>query len=79
MTTTVASSKVLDKAIRLRESGKVVEIPQTRVFEVEGDTGIYRVTVYPSKSGQAADCTCLAHGPCSHVLAVALQMKDVPE
>jgi uncharacterized Zn finger protein len=71
MTATAASpSPVAHKAARLHADGHVTEVPQMRVFRVQGDHGVYRVTL--SRDGLDARCNCPAYGVCSHIGAALL-------
>ena len=70
------STNVMLKAERLLTEGRVVELPETSVYQVVGDTGTYMVVLV----GGGAACLkvvgfgqgfepCPSHGGCSHELA----------
>lgn len=68
-----ATAAVFGKARRLRDEGRVRELTAARVFEVEGDSGTYLVTL-ASEGGWS--CTCRAHGGCSHFAAAVLEASE---
>jgi uncharacterized Zn finger protein len=66
------STKVIEKAQRLLNTGHVREATSVRTFVVDGDHGRYAVLV-----GDTVECTCPATRPdCAHVTAVLLQLRE---
>ena len=65
-------SNILAKADRLIAQKRICELPAARAYEVEGDTGIYIVTV--ARGGEIRACTCPARGDRSHI-AAALRLE----
>jgi len=63
------SINVLNKGRRLADAGAVREVTKTRLFEVDGDTGTYLVTV---EGIMPESCTCPSVRRCSHIHAVSL-------
>ncbi len=71
------SSRVVEKAFRMADTGKVEEIargPNNIVYWVHGDHGTYTVTV--TLDSKTASCTCPATAHCSHQGA-ALLVSDL--
>lgn len=68
-------SRTVAKAQRLHREGRVHQATQARVFIVDGDTGIYTVTVMLP---QWATCSCPNESgdACSHITACLLQIQQ---
>ena len=66
---------IIAKADRLIAQKRICELPAARAYEVEGDTGIYIVTV--ARGGEIRTCNCPAREDCSHVAAaLRLELED---
>lgn len=67
----MTSAAVLEKAERLRSAGRVRRVSEA-AYLVTGDHGTYAVEL---EGGRAARCDCQAYGECSHMYAVAAELR----
>lgn len=56
------------KVVRLLSEGRVMPVGAAAAYTVRGDHGTYDVVI----ADTFAMCSCLAHGPCSHIAASRL-------
>jgi uncharacterized Zn finger protein len=66
----------IEKATKFLVNGKV-RIEAATVYEVEGETGNYVVTIFPEESKLHHTCTCPRIGTCSHIAAAMLFDKEL--
>jgi uncharacterized Zn finger protein len=66
----------IDKATKFLVNGKV-HIQSATVYEVEGETGNYVVTIFPEDSNLHHSCTCPRIGTCSHIAAAMLFDREL--
>lgn len=61
----------IEKATKFLTTGRV-HIQAATVYEVEGDSGMYIVVIFPEDSKINHSCTCPRIGTCSHISAAML-------